>query len=258
MSYIPSDRYLGSPSIWQMANGSLVASHDFFGKSTVGDTVQVFVDHSGQGTGLESHWRETGNVSAMYWANLFTPPGRMAESGSLFLMGVSSGTPGVPRSIVLSLSKDYGASWTVPSVLFPASANASYHTAPTPLLEGADGRLYRAFEMSVPGTHSQALVIRTVSPLSAATTAEELLDPTAWERSSGLPFDPNTMVPPDWDRPPSRFTWEEGNAVEGPRGGFTTSFASTDRQTVPTTRRRSWSSWLLRAAAVAVVVSLAA
>ena len=86
----PEERhvYVGSPSVWRLKNtGEVVASHDFFGATTINDTVQVLIDRSKHGTGGASKWEHAGNVSGMYWANLFQTP----ISDDLYLLGVSSG-----------------------------------------------------------------------------------------------------------------------------------------------------------------------
>jgi hypothetical protein len=217
--------YIGSPSIWKTDAGPVMASHDFFGQSTLGTTTQVLVDRSGAATGAEARWEHAGNVSNMYWGNIFAHPKRPAE---LYLLGVS-GPAGnrvqtgihAGRDIVISRSlDDTGATWTPAVTLFAASpGNTSYHCAPTPALVASDGRLYRAFEAAIAGgTHGiRALIISTAAPVSAST---DLLDPTSWIQS--------TMVDPGatedaslhalgWDNR-THWTWEEGNAVEGPSG----------------------------------------
>ena len=148
--------YVGSPSIWKLHDGALVTSHDFFGASTVGDTVQVLIDESGQGDGAK--WAHAGNVSGMYWANIFTHPARASE---VYLLGVSSGDSARIRHIVISKSTDRGKTWSTPSILFESSLNARvYHCAPTPTLLASDGRLHRAFETDGDRT---ALLISTVT-----------------------------------------------------------------------------------------------
>eukprot|EP01047_Picozoa_sp_COSAG01_P006655 COSAG01_NODE_244_length_20489_cov_21.366748_4_plen_444_part_00 len=59
--------YVGSPSIVQFANGTVLASHDFFGPlGTLNATVQVLRDDTGLVTS-GSRWVYAGNVSGMYW-----------------------------------------------------------------------------------------------------------------------------------------------------------------------------------------------
>lgn len=190
-----------------MPNGSCVASHDFFGASTLNETVQTFVDHSGACAGPGAKWRYAGNVSGLYWANLFAPPGERSLS-ALYMMGVSGADGATDRAIVITRSTDYGESWTRPSVLFPAGPGGrSYHCAPTPTLIATDGRLYRGFE--VDGTRG-ALLART-RLAGAAAKPGGLLDRTAWELAVPLNWSA-AVLPPSWT---GRFGWQEGNAVEG-------------------------------------------
>ena len=215
--------FIGSPSIWKTAAGPVVASHDFFGQSTLGATTQVLVDRSGAATGAASRWEHAGNVSNMYWGNIFAHPKRPAE---LYLLGVSGAVDHVQtgtragRDIVISRSLDTGASWTPAVTLFAASlGNTSYHCAPTPALVSSDDRLYRAFEATVAGgTHGlRALVISTAAPVSATT---DLLDPASWVQSSMVnpgATEDASLHALGWDIN-THWTWEEGNAVEGPSG----------------------------------------
>jgi hypothetical protein len=217
--------YVGSPSIWRTSNGSCIASHDFFGFTTNNNTVQVFADHTGGPcVGPTARWSYVGNVSGMYWANLFVPPETDADAdadaiGSIYLIGVDSGDDYAGRSIAITRSDDFGASWSVPTHLFAGKGSTledpnstSYHCAPTPTLVAADGRLYRSYEVTANGVSGGSVTIRTTLPYHPLSS--NLLDPSVWEMSTVAPFPPK---PHDWD-PHVHFVWEEGNAVEGPNG----------------------------------------
>lgn len=212
---------VGSPSIWKTADGPVVASHDFFGSSnqdsTLHGTVQVFIDSSGRGDG-GAIWKYAGNVTNMYWANIFEHP---ADKQQLFLLGVTDchETPGrtCRRDIVISKSIDSGRRWTRSTILFHATARTgSYHCAPTPSLLGADGRMYRAFEASNSNAFQgmAALIISTIQPIVAET---DLLDPTVWQMSNSVaPWSKaamSSMAALGWDNQ-THWSWEEGNAVE--------------------------------------------
>jgi hypothetical protein len=246
--------YIGSPSIWRLKNrrlktdpekddpeknpektaaaAPLVASHDFFGRSTLGSTVQVFLDPTGDGDGAGARWRYAGNVSGMYWANIFSIGDDAADDESLYLLGVSDGDHASVRHIVISKSTDLGATWTEPSILFASNSSTGgdvYHCAPTPTLVGGDGRLYRAFESSTAGEasdYSRAFVIATVEPVvvvrgaasgkkskRSKAAAVDLLSAAAWRKLPVATFDPASMVPSSWD-PRGNYFWQEGNAVE--------------------------------------------
>jgi hypothetical protein len=194
--------YLGSPSITKdPVAGRLLVSHDFFGKSTMDYTEQIFgSDDRG------ASWRLRSNVTGIYWASLFS------HAGASYLIGSSSDDHTVSAAVITT-STDAGESWLVPVVLFPGNRSwplQQYHCAPTPVLFASNGRVYRAFETEEKSAygHYTALV------LSASADAD-LLQPSAWRQSSILPFQ-REFVPPSWGS--SHFSWQEGNAVEAPNG----------------------------------------
>lgn len=228
--------YIGSPSIWKTAAGPVVASHDFFGRSTLNATTQVLLDKSGRGSGGASRWVHAGNCSNMYWSSLFAHPHPQRQH-ELYLLGVSGASgngggaagdrvggkpPTSRRDIVISRSTNMGHSWLPPVTLFAASSTASsYHCAPTPVLVASDGRLHRAFEATVPGGRHglAALMISTAAPVSAST---DLLHPNSWVESSlvipGAAEDAS-MWGLGWNQS-TLWSWEEGNAIEVRYEGF--------------------------------------
>ena len=170
--------YIGSPSIWKCVEG--MSSRDSLGRAHR-STTQILVDPTGHGAGSASRWGHAGNLTGMYWGNVFSHPFRQHE---LYMLGVSSGAPHGSRGIVIAQSLNLGSDWSAPVTLFPASSSdGSYHCAPTPTLVASDGRLYRAFETSVPNAKRrlQALMIFTVKPVSATTN---LLDPDVWGKQT--------------------------------------------------------------------------
>ncbi|MDR2706060.1 MAG: exo-alpha-sialidase, partial [Planctomycetaceae bacterium] len=68
--------YVGSPSITILPDGTYVASHDWFGKSPLGNLTQIFVSKD-KGT----TWNQTAQFP-FHWANLFV------HKGDLYLLGV--------------------------------------------------------------------------------------------------------------------------------------------------------------------------
>ena len=236
--------FIGSPSIWKLPNGTVLASHDYFtnchsypvcwedpsqhnsssgafiytANGTLGQRVQVLRDDSGRGDS-GSRWRAAASVPGMYWATLWAPPG--ARTSEVYLMGVSYGTRSnmsIGRSIVIARSRDYGTSFTKPVVLFPGSPGHGYSGAPTPNLIGSDGRIYRAYEAS----GGEKVLVMTKAPFHAGV---DLLDPSSWEIvGKPLKWDPemlpNTYVCPATARHPKPRgktcfnSIQEGGAVE--------------------------------------------
>ena len=213
VAQLPEDRgvFLGSPSLLRLPDGSLLASHDFFGAGYKVARDAAYTLRSADGG---QTWRPAGSVAGMYWATLFSRPGDAA----VYLFGVSGdGNHGVAQ-LSIARSTDAGESWAPAATL--TGSRASYSTGPTPvLLHG--GRLWRAFEHNTgPGWASgyAALVA------SAPADAPDLTDPRAWTLSGELNFSSVApLVPPAWRAPyplvAPAYGWLEGGVVPPPDGG---------------------------------------
>ena len=192
----PSQRYVGSPSLAALADGTLVASRDIFGPGSTFDTTRVF--RSGDGG---RSWKLACEVPGQFWSTLF------ALDGTLYLMGTSRRF----GSVVIRRSTDGAATWTSPGdgrsgLLL---ADGMYHTAPMPVVAHA-GRLWRAMEDMYPelvwGSNFRCFMMS--APLDA-----DLLDARAWRSSNRLAGSPGWLG--------GRFGgWLEGNAVRGPDGAM--------------------------------------
>jgi hypothetical protein len=200
--YIAS--YIGSPSIVRCSNGSLLASHDYFGTQSrqVGVVSVLRSDTNGQGG-----WVAVGAAAPMYWATLFTRSGDSA----VYLMGVENdGTTSKPNQINIARSDDCGATWTASVAL--TKSNISFSTGPTPVLQHA-GRIWRAYEWN---TSPGWAVGYSAVLFSAPDNATDLLDPASWTLGEPLAFSSvANQVPASWSNPAviSSFGWLEGNAV---------------------------------------------
>ena len=183
-------RYIGSPSIVILPDGSYVSSHDLFGPQSDENTSGITQVFRSQDRG--SSWTRVGELRDQFWSNLFV------ERGELYLMGASCQY----GRIVIRRSRDGGLTWDPPAFL---TSEANYHTAPVPVVR-AKGRLWRAMEYHPPGPwgHFQAFV------LSASTDAD-LLAAESWTMTERLAYPPGT---------PEGWTWLEGNAVVGPDGSL--------------------------------------
>lgn len=118
---------MGNSSTW-------LASHDRFSGGAVGVAYVYASDDLVE-------WENTANVTDLYWAQLFEHRGRA------YLIGTTHGSSNITISRCLSSPCD-GRQWSPATVLY---ANATYHCAPTPVVDGNDGYLYRAFDYA---THS--------------------------------------------------------------------------------------------------------
>jgi hypothetical protein len=202
--------YVGSPSIAACPiDGSLVASHDNFGRTASFGGAQRSFDGGVTWTSAPP----AAGLPSLYWATLFTRP----LDNRTYAFGVTGDNSRGPAQIAIAASSDCGVSWTAASSL--SSGNVGFSTGPTPVIS-AGGRLWRAFERNDgpdwPGSYTSLV-------MSAAANASDLLEPSAWTLSGGLPFSSvASKVPSSWQHPSvsSNFGWLEGNVVEPPDGSL--------------------------------------
>ncbi len=201
--------YLGSPSLVRAPDGSLVATHDYFGPDCPRNHEQeeaLTSVYRSEDDGV--NWRNVTHILNCYWSSLFVAGGR------LYLLGVSQQY----GSIVIRRSDDSGYTWTQPadehSGLLAAGGvqrtPPNYHCAPVPVLEH-EGRIYKAFEdctSNVWGSGFQALVLSV--PKDA-----DLLQACYWRMSNRLPFSPAWL--PAAQSNGSSAGWLEGNVVADPK-----------------------------------------
>jgi len=202
--------YLGSPSLARLANGDLLATHDYFGPGCPRnheDEEHLTSVYRSSDDGQT--WHNVTHIAGAFWSSLFT------LDDVVYLIGASQQY----GSIVIRRSTDNGNTWTHPQnarsgLLFgggPRHTPPNYHCAPMPLCF-KDGWLFRAFEDNTPldwPTGFQACVI-------FAYIEVDLLDAANWTMSTKLPFDP-VWLPAAWG-PLTRAGWLEGNIIEDREG----------------------------------------
>ena len=203
--------FLGSPSIVRLADGALLASHDYFGLPNCPrnheDEESLSSIYRSEDDGAS--WVNVTHIMNCYWSSLFT------HRGALYIFGVSQQY----GSIVIRRSVDGGFTWTHPAdqssgLLFRGGAfrqAPNYHCAPMPVLEH-DGRIYKAFEDANPPRHGPSFH----SCVASAPADADLLDAANWTISNKIPFDP-AWIPDDWQRPENP-CWLEGNVLLAPDG----------------------------------------
>ena len=202
--------YLGSPSILRLADGALLATHDYFGPGCPRNheaeesLTSVYRSEDDGAT-----WENITHIINCYWSSLFL------HKGSAYILGTSQQY----GSIFIRRSEDGGFTWTHPAdehcgILFrggPYHDPPNYHCAPVPVLFH-QGRVWRAFEDLNPaawGRGFQACVIS--APLDA-----DLLSAANWTMTNKLPFNPN-WIPGEWGKLANP-GWLEGNLVVTPDG----------------------------------------
>ncbi len=181
-------RYIGSPSLEILPNGSYVASHDFFGPASnqnISSTTRTFRSDN---RGLT--WRRTAEFQDQFWSNLFF------HRGALYLMG----TTHEYGRIVIRKSTDGALTWSQPSYL---TEDSGYHTCPATIVK-RNGKLWRSFEFHPEGKWGFFGAFAMYASEKA-----DLMDPKSWTKLPRLKF-PKGETEGDH--------WLEGNLVEDRRG----------------------------------------
>lgn len=201
VSYSPSssNKYVGSPGLAKLPDGTLVASHDEFGGGSTMNTSAVTRVFRSTDGGLT--WTPASVVDGAFWCNLFV------HRGALYLLGVNRQY----GDVVIRRSTDGGLSWTSPvnagSGLL--AGGGQYHCAPMPVIEHG-GRLWRAMERRDPAS-GWAPNFR--AGMMSVPAGADLLDSSQWTFSNLLQSQPSWLG--------GEFGgWLEGNAVVDPAGNL--------------------------------------
>lgn len=189
-----SRQYLGSPSLAQLDDGTLLASHDFFGPGSTADRIHVYGSTDG-GASWQLRSETTG-----FWSTLFP------HRGALYLLG----THRQDGWVVIRRSLDGGRTWTNPTDAARGRlrTDGRFHCAPMPVVEHR-GRLWRAMEdLGGPGGWGSSFRSFMMSVPSDA----DLLNAAHWTFSEPVGRNPAWLK--------GKFGgWLEGNAVVAPDGG---------------------------------------
>ena len=123
IDHIPAEtqRYIGSPSLAVLPDGTYVASHDVFGERSTYDTTRVF-----RSKDRGDSWTNLCDIKGQFWSGLFT------HKDVLYLMG----TTRQYGSVSVRKSEDGGITWSAPEndktgLLL---RDGMYHTAPMPVI----------------------------------------------------------------------------------------------------------------------------
>lgn len=190
-------KYIGSPSICILPDGSYLASHDEFGPKSSYATMAVTKIFRSRDKGKT--WNEIATIKGVGWSTLFV------HNNGLYNIGTSRES----GNFVLRKSTDGGITWTNPyNKENGLILEGEYHTSPMPLLIH-NGRIWRTVEYSTApsakwGERFSAMVIS--APVNA-----DLLNANNWTRSNHLMYQPAYLE--------GRFGgWLEGNPVVAPDG----------------------------------------
>lgn len=197
------ERFIGSPAIVILPDGSYLASHDWFG-----DDIDIISTEIFRSTDRGASWSQVASIEKLHFASLFYH----SDSNAVYLLGTSTNTS--PSYVSVHKSTDGGTTWTTATSsttgrILTAVSNWAFSGAPTPVIE-VDGRLWRMFgEKYLPDNLPNFSGIRGF--FMSAPVDSNLLLASSWTRTNSIAFDAawlNAKFP----------GWLEGNAVEYPAG----------------------------------------
>ena len=194
-SLTTTNKYVGSPSIVIMPDGSYVASHDYFGNIISDTYIYNSVDRG-------KTWNRIAEIKTQTWSTLFN------RGNELYLIGIwPNGTMGYGNRVIRK-SMDGGKTWTIPVDENNGLLRTGYyHCAPTPVLK-YKGKYWRAFEdMGTAGGWGPFSALMTSVPENA-----DLLKASNWTFSNQILYQSSFRS--------GTSAWLEGNAVVGPDGGI--------------------------------------
>lgn len=192
-------RYIGSPSLCVLPDGTYIASHDEFGpRSSEYRSAQTLVFQS-KDKGLT--WVNIARIDGQFWSNLFY------HNGNLYLMGTNKHH----GNLIVRESEDGGYSWTIPySKTNGLILEGEYHTAPMPMVIH-NGRIWRAVEYATAPTSDWGK--RYSAMVISAPVDTDFLNACNWQKTNFLPFD-STYLNGNFR------AWLEGNVVVDPEGNI--------------------------------------
>lgn len=165
-----SGRYIGSPSIAVLPDGTYVAAHDFFGPASNEHSTATTVIFRSEDLGKT--WQQATQIKEAFWSNLFVHQQR------LYLLGTNKHH----GLLVIRRSDDGGRTWTIPkdSESGLLTASGEYHTAPVPTLIH-NGRIWRSIEDAGGG---KQWGLRYRAMVISAPVEADLLNRESWKFSS--------------------------------------------------------------------------
>lgn len=188
-----SRKYVGSPGIVGLSDGTYLAKNDEFGPGSSSNVTQLLRSRD---RGLS--WEPLATVENLFWASLFE------HGGALYLLGTAKQF----GDAVILRSKDGGETWTTPmDEATGVLHRGQYHTAPMPLVVH-DGRIWRAMEDAE--GHPNEWGRRFRSFMMSAPVGADLLRADSWTSSNRLAFQDGKVE--------GFGGWLEGNAVATPAG----------------------------------------
>ncbi len=181
-----SGKYIGSPSIAILPNGTYIASHDFFGPEAEYRTAPVTTIYRSLNRGQT--WDKVSEIKPLFWNKLFVHQEKLYSLGMQHEYG----------NVLMRCSEDGGKTWTIPDS--PANGllkKGTYHCAPCPVVLH-NNRIWRSLELAE-GNRPEWSAIVISAPINS-----DLLNGNNWTFSQPLQH--------RW----SESQWIEGNIVVTP------------------------------------------
>ena len=191
------EKYIGSPSICILPDGTYLASHDEFGTKSDEETAAVTRVFASYDRG--QNWQCIATMRGQFWSTLFTIKGKVYLIGTVKAHG----------AIVIRCSTDGGHTWTTPKDKKTGLLKeGEFHTAPMPLIVHK-GRIWRAVENA--SSPDERWPYRYSAMMMSAKVGSNLLKASNWRFTNSLRSDTTCLS--------NRFKgWLEGNAVVAPDG----------------------------------------
>ncbi len=196
-------KYVGSPGIVILPDGSYLAKCDLFGPMSNQHVKPVSLVFASRDKGKT--WKMTAEVKGLFWASIFCLQDRIYMLGTSRCMGYT----------VIMKSADKGRTWSVPGDRNTGLLVKDWsHTAPVPVLIH-NGRIWRAMEQ----TNGPFPWNRRFSAfMMSAPVDADLLSADSWTFSNRVAWNPDWLkgkAPAFCGWP---YMWLEGNAVLTPDG----------------------------------------
>ncbi|WP_220275171.1 sialidase family protein [Emticicia sp. BO119] len=190
-------KYIGSPSICILPDGTYIASHDEFGpKSKEFASAQTRIFSSDN---MGKTWQQIASIDGQFWSNLFF------QNGALYIMGTNKHH----GNFIIRKSTDNGHTWTLPySKTTGLILEGEYHTAPVPVIIH-NSRIWRAVEYATAPTTRWGR--RYSAMMLSAPVNSDFLNKDNWRQTNFLRYD-STYLDGKFN------AWLEGNAVVGKDG----------------------------------------
>lgn len=192
-------KYIGSPSICVLPDGTYLASHDEFG--VMSDEGRAAVTRVFASRDRGRSWQCVSTLQGQFWSTLF------CMDGKAYLIGTAK----AHGDVVIRCSKDGGHTWTTPKDKRSGLLRkGEFHTAPMPVIVH-NGRIWRAVENAT--SPDERWPYRYGAMMMSAKVGSNLLKASNWRFTNSLRSDTTWLS--------NRFKgWLEGNAVVAPDGGL--------------------------------------